>query len=167
MSALEPTDKPSPGMVKLEQASGKLLMPTDEADRAYGAGTDSKLEEIDELAHAAEYDLSESFEVVWAGNAEADLETLDLLAGQWEEMPEEAVLLDIALSWGALMGERIVDAVGGNWVYRDDPLHHSVVFPRQNVAFFPMHAIVARFMLGRQAGLEAGYHHLVEFLTGS
>lgn len=167
MSAVEPTDKASPGLARLEQASARLLLPVDEADRAYGAGTESRLEDIDEWAHTAEVDLGESFEVVWAGHAETDLETLDRLAGQWEEIPEEEVLLDIALSWGALLGERIVEAVGGSWVYRSDPLHHSVVFPRQNVAFFPMHAVVARFLMGRQAGLEAGYHHLVEYLTDS
>ncbi len=165
MSALEPTDQPSVEMVKLKQASTQVLLPVEEGDRAYGTGTDSRIDEIDDLRHAAEHDLAESFEVVWDGTAETDFETLDRLATQWEELPEEEVLLEIALTWGALVGERIIDAVGGTWVYREDPLHHCVVFERTQAAFFPMHAVVARFMLGDLAGLEAGYHQLVEFLT--
>jgi hypothetical protein len=158
-------DKPSKQMQAFEQASKKLLMRTVEADTAYGLAVDSRIEDIDEWSHSAEVELGDHFEVVWAGDAETDLETLDRLAAQWEELPEEEVLHEIALSWGALTGERIVEAVGGSWVYRSDPLHHAVVFPRQGVAFFPMHAIVARFMLGERAGIEAAYHQLVQFLT--
>lgn len=165
MPARREEDQRSKQMVAFEQASRKLLLPARDADAAYGSATESKVEEIDEWSHAAETELGDLFEVVWVGDAETDLETLDRLAAQWEELPEEEVLHEIALSWGALVGERILEAVGGSWVYRTDPLHHSLVFPRQDVAFFPMHAVVARFMLGDDAGIEAGYHQLVQFLT--
>ncbi len=159
------TDKKSAQMLVFERASKQLLCKAAEADTAFGSPVASRSEDIDEWSHTAEVDLGEHFEVVWAGSAEADLETLDLLAAQWEELPEDQVLLDIALSWGALLGERIVDAVGGAWVYREDPLHHSLVFPSKGVAFFPMHAVVARFLMGEVAGIEAAYHYLVGFLT--
>ncbi|MBM3266245.1 MAG: hypothetical protein FJZ01_01235 [Candidatus Sericytochromatia bacterium] len=154
-------------MAAFERASRHLLCTAAEADSSYGAAVAAGVEDIDEWAHGAEVDLGEHFEVVWAGSAEADLETLDRLAAHWPEPPEEEVLLEIALTWGALLGERIVDAVGGAWAYRGDPLHHSLVFPRKGVAFFPMHAIVARFLLGDSAGIEAAYHYLVEYLTES
>jgi hypothetical protein len=149
----------------LELASRALLLSSAQADRAYGAGVSSHNDDIDEWAHAAEIDLGELFEVVWSGAAETDLETLDGVAAQWEEPPEDEALHEIALAWGALVGERILEATGGAWVFRADPLHHSLVFPRKGVAFFPMHAVVARFLLGKGAGIEAAYHYLVEFLT--
>ena len=152
----------------LEHASAQLLMPAAEADKLFGLGkAEGSEEEIAEWVEEAEFDLGEAFEVVWAGAAEADLDTLDRVATNWGEPPDEDALLQMALTWGALVGDRVVEAVGGIWVYREDSLHHSVRFPSKTVEFFPMHAVLARFLLGEDAGLEASYHLLVEYLTSS
>ena len=157
----------SPEIQRLAAASRQLLIGAEEADRAFGPRTAQGAEEVEEWAHSATWDLSEAFEVAWSESAEEDLATLDRLAAEWGEMPDEDALLQIALTWGSFLGERITAAAGGSWVYREDPLHDALHFPRQKVEFFPMHAILARFLIGSQAGIEAGYHQLVEFLTSS
>lgn len=157
----------SPEIQRLAAASRQLVLGSEEADRAFGARRQQGGEEVEQWAHSAAWDLCEAFEVSWSESTEEDLETLDHLASQWGELPDEEALLQIALTWGALLGERITAAVGGTWVFREDPLHDAVHFPRQKVEFFPMHAVLARFLVGEQAGLEAGYHQLVAFLTSS
>ncbi len=152
---------------RLAAASRQLVLGAAEADRVFGPRHPEGGEEVEEWSHSAEWELSEAFEVVWQDTAEDDLQILDQLVAEWGEAPDEEALLTIALTWGALVGDRILSAVGGEWIYRQDPLHHSVRFPRQKIDFFPMHAILARFLVGPEAGLEAGYHQVVEFLTSN
>ncbi|MBI6546396.1 MAG: hypothetical protein HY692_06350 [Cyanobacteria bacterium NC_groundwater_1444_Ag_S-0.65um_54_12] len=143
----------------------QIMSGTAEAQLAFGDAVAQGLEDIDEWAHAAEQDLGEFFEVVWSGSAQEDIVMLDRLAKEWSGQPDDELLYRIALMWGALIGERVIEAVGGNWIYRTNPLHHSLRFVRQNVEFFPMHAVIARFLPEMSGNLEEIYHQLVEYLT--
>lgn len=123
--------------------------------------------EVIELAEQTTGDLEAVFEANLSGDDE-DFEALDTLVSEgWGmTLPGEDELLAIVLGWGALLGERIVEAVGGAWVLRPDPLHHSLYFPSAQLEFFPSHAVLARFLAGESASLDIGYHRLVEYLVG-
>lgn len=149
----------------LEEASKIVLLGAVAAERAYGRSADSHDHGIDEWADSAEDELGKAFEVAWSNTAEGDLAILDDLVNEWTGVPESELLREIAIEWGAFVGGRILEAIGGSWTLREDPLHHSLHFTSLEIDFFPMHAIVARFLLGEDAKLELTYHNLVGILT--
>lgn len=110
-------------------------------------------------------DVQNSFEVPFGEN-ESDFALFDQLAEGWNEQPaSEEELAAIALGWGAYLGEVIRNVLGGQWVLRSDAEHASLSFERLGLEFFPVHAVIRRFMLGPSASLETEYEKLVEILT--
>lgn len=143
----------------------------EEAQTAFGAGLREGgewLQGANAQADRAEDTLAEiqaSFEVPLTEN-EADFGLFDQLAEGWNDQPaSEEELATISLAWGAYLGEVIRHVLGGQWVLRDDPAHASLHFARVGLEFFPVHAVIRRFMLGTVASLEAEYEQLVEALT--
>ncbi len=147
------------------------LLERAQAEALFGAGEREGaawLQRANELADQADDTLAEihaSFEAPLS-ESEDDFATFDLLAEGWNEQPatEEELAL-IALGWGAYLGELIRNALGGQWVIRADAEHVSLSFERLGMEFFPVHAVIRRFMLGMDASLEAEYERLVETLT--
>ncbi len=147
------------------------LLPKADALTAFGAGEREGaawLQGANGLADQADDTMAEiqaSFEVALSEN-EADFNLFDQLVEGWSaQPPSEEELATIALGWGAYLGEVIRNALGGQWVLREDPEHVSLNFERLGLEFFPVHAVIRRFMLGMDASLEAEYERLVETLT--
>ena len=151
----------------LAQAAEHLLMTADDADARFGTAVPGNEEQIDEWAHQARHELSEAFEADWSGPAGTAVENLEVLAANWPERPEDDTLAGIALEWGALLGEDLIEDLGGHWVLRADPLHHAVRFPRVALEFLPMHAVLARFIVGSGAPLTLMHEDLVLRLTNT
>ncbi|MEB3299539.1 MAG: hypothetical protein VKO21_08650 [Candidatus Sericytochromatia bacterium] len=151
----------------LAQAAQHILLTSEEADTRFGEARPGSEEEVDTWAHQARYALGEAFDADWSGPPEQTVENLEALAANWPERPEDEALAGMALEWGALLGEDLLADLGGHWVLRDDPLHHALRFPRLALDFLPMHAILARFILGEAASLERIHEELVQRLTSS
>lgn len=160
------TDEITAAVAKIPTLLGKA-----EAQEKYGAGEREGaawLQGANAMADQAEDTLAEiqaSFEVPLTEN-EADFALFDQLAEGWSEQPaSEEELASIALGWGAYLGEVIRNVLGGQWVLRSDAEHASLSFERLGLEFFPVHAVIRRFMLGPSASLETEYEKLVEILT--
>jgi hypothetical protein len=151
----------------LAQAATHLILASSEADARYGEGRPGLEEALDEWAHQARHNLSEAFGVTWNGPSEDTADNLETLAAHWPERPDDETLAGMALEWGALLGEDLLADLGGHWVQRADALHHAVRFPRLALDFLPMHAILARFIMGEDASLEAMHEDLVQRLTSN
>jgi hypothetical protein len=162
------TDEIQAAVAKIPTLLGKA-----QACEAFGEGEREGanwLQGTNALADRAEDSLAEihaSFEVPMTEN-EADFALLDQLAEGWNSQPpSEEELASIALGWGAYFGEVIRQTLGGRWILRSDEEHASLSFERLGLEFFPIHAVIRRFMLGLDASLEAEYERLVETLTRS
>lgn len=149
-----------------------LLITDAEADALYGAGDRSGeawlrgVDQVSEQAEDAKNEIESSFEVP-LNQTEDDFEILDMLiangwAGTW---PTEDEMAAISLGWGAYVGELAIQALGGSWVVRPDPVRSSIRFPRVALQFFPVHALLRRFALGDRAALDLTYDHLLETLV--
>ena len=157
----------------IQSAIAKIptLLEVADAQAAFGAGEREGaawLQGANLLADQADDTVAEiqaSFEVPLTEN-EADFALFDQLAEGWSQQPpSEEELASIAVGWGAYLGEVIRNVLGGEWVLRADQEHISLHFARVGVEFFPVHAVIRRFMLGEEASLEAEYERLVESLT--
>jgi len=157
----------------IQSAVAKIptLLDASEAQAAFGVGEREGaawLQGANALADQADDTVAEiqaSFEVPLTEN-EADFALFDQLAEGWnQEPPSEEEMASIAVGWGAYLGELIRNVLGGSWVLRPDAEHVSLNFERVGVEFFPVHAVIRRFMLGEEASLEAEYERLVESLT--
>lgn len=157
------TPKPDP----LAQAAAHVILPSSEADARYGEGRPGLEETLDEWAHQARYNLTEAFGVAWTGLSEGTAENLETLADHWPERPDDETLAGMALEWGALLGEELQADLGGHWVQRADAMHHAIRFPRLALDFLPMHAILARFIMGDGANLQAIQEDIVQRLTSN
>lgn len=143
-----------------------------EAETRFGAGNRSgatwqqHVLDLLEQAEDCQSEIESSFEVPLRED-EQDFEILDLLiANGWQEQaPSEEELAAIAQSWGGYIGNVVKDLLGGDWVLRTDPLHHSIRFPRTSTQFFPVHAVLRRFALGTEASLASAYEDLVASLA--
>ena len=157
--------------IKTAVAKIPTLLNGAEAQAAFGAGEREGaawLQGANALADQADDTVAEiqaSFEVPLTEN-EVDFALFDQLAEGWNQQPpSEEEMASIAVGWGAYLGEVIRNVLGGSWVLRPDPEHVSLNFARVGVEFFPVHAVIRRFMLGEEASLEAEYERLVESLT--
>lgn len=142
-----------------------------EAEAAFGAGEhegNAWLQASNALADQAEdafAEIQSTFEVPLTEN-ETDFNLFDQLAEGWSgQPPSEEELATISLAWGSYLGEVIRNVLGGQWVIRSEQEHISLRFARLGLEFFPVHAVIRRFMLGMEASLEAEYERLVETLT--
>ncbi len=157
--------------IQVAVAKIPTLLATEEAQAAFGPGEREGaawLHGANALADQADESVDEiqaSFEVPLTEN-ESDFALFDQLAEGWNDQPpSEEELATISLGWGAYLGEVIRNVLGGKWVLRADSEHASLYFERLGVEFFPVHAVIRRFMLGIDASLEAEYERLVETLT--
>lgn len=149
-----------------------LYLSDQEASERYGAETREGAEWRDAVnqmvdqAEEAKQEIESSFEVPLRGT-EDDLESLDLLIGTgWTEgPPSDEELAVIAASWGAYLGELVIQNLGGHWVIRPEGHRSSLRFPRLGTQFFPIHAILRRFALGPAGSLLEAYNRLLAELT--
>jgi hypothetical protein len=149
-----------------------LYLSDEEAARRYGEGSSEGSEwraacsSLTDLAEEAKSEIESSFETPLS-ETEDDLETLDLvIADGWQDRPpSEEELAAIAASWGAYLGHLILQNVGGQWVVRPEAHRNSLRFPRLGTQFFPIHAILRRFALGRAGSLVEAYDRLLAELS--
>lgn len=157
--------------IKTAVAKIPTLLAKEDASTAFGLGEregTAWLQGANALADQADDTFAEvqsTFEVPLTEN-ESDFNLFDQLVEGWNaQPPSEEELATIALNWGAYLGEVIRNVLGGQWVLRQEPEHVSLYFERLGLEFFPVHAVLRRFMLGMDASLEAEYERLVETLT--
>lgn len=149
-----------------------------EADALYGHAVEGVAEglaferEMAELADKMVLEVGAMFD---DDNIDLDLtdeslEELDRLVSQvWgQEPPDDPDVLDaIVANWGAYLGQTIVENLGGNWQFRKELDHSSILFPRVGMEIFPMHKVRKRFRLGENESLSSFYEAIVEELTSA
>jgi hypothetical protein len=147
-----------------------------EADALYGPPVTREAEtiaferEMSELGDKMVLEIGALFD---EDNIELDftdesLEELDKLVSQvwYEGPPDDPDVLDaIVANWGAYLGQTILTNLGGNWHFRKDLDHASIIFPRTTMEVFPMHKLRKRFRLGMDHSIFDFYEAIVEELT--